>query len=169
MFCTRSDAVVWCCFRYSVKISMACWGLVVQCWLKFVSKFFYFYDTLAWCIHLNCYAPFWKIMRHWRGRANNLKFCIGIDFMDLVMMRVAWFCTLLTRSKLDLAVVPHAVMPYSSTGLTLPVYSLLRVTVSAPHVVPANFFMRASCTMALASAFLVCCFQVSRLSKVTPR
>ena len=39
-----------------------------------------------------------------------------------VMMRVAWFCTFLTRPKLDLAVVPHAVMPYSSTGLTLPVY-----------------------------------------------
>ena len=94
---------------------------------------------------------------------------IGVDFMAPVMMRVAWFCTLLSRSKLDLAVVPHAVMPYSSTGLTLPVYSLLRVTVSAPHVVPANFFVRASHTLALASAFSVCCFQVSRLSKVTPR
>ena len=47
-------------------------------------------------------------------------------------MRVAWFCTLLTRSKLDLAVVPHAVMPYSSTGVTLPLYSLLIVTVCAP-------------------------------------
>ena len=96
-------------------------------------------------------------------------FIIGVDFMAPVMMRVAWFCTLLTRSKLDLAVVPHAVMPYSSTGLTLPVYSLLRVTVSAPHIVPANFFMRASRTLALASAFSVCYFQVSRLSKVTPR
>ena len=28
--------------------------------------------------------------------------------MASVMMRVAWLCTLLTRSKLDLAVVPHA-------------------------------------------------------------
>ena len=65
----------------------------------------------------------------------------SIDFMAPMMMRVAWFCTLLTRSKLDLAVVPHAVMPYSSTGLTLPVYSLLRVTVSAPHVVPARDFL----------------------------
>ena len=89
--------------------------------------------------------------------------------MAPVMMRVAWFYTLLTRSVLDLAVVPHAVMPYSSTGLTLPVYSLLRVTVSAPHVVPANFFMGASRTLALASAFSVCCFQVSYLLKVTPR
>ena len=94
---------------------------------------------------------------------------IGVDFIPPVMMRVAWFCTLLTRSKLDLAVVPHAVMPYSSTGLILPVYSLLRITVSAPHVVPANFFMRASRTLALASAFSVCCFQFSRLSKATPR
>ena len=34
------------------------------------------------------------------------------------MMWVALFCTLQTQSKLDLAVVPHAVMPYSSTGLT---------------------------------------------------
>ena len=47
---------------------------------------------------------------------------IGVDFMAPVMLWVAWFCTLLTRSKLDLAVVSHAVMPYSSTGLTLPVY-----------------------------------------------
>ena len=87
----------------------------------------------------------------------------GVDFIALVMMRVAWFCNLLTRSKLDLAVVPHAVMPYSSTGLTQPVYSLLRVTVSAPHIVNANF-MRASRILALASAFSVCCFHVSRLS-----
>ena len=93
---------------------------------------------------------------------------IGVDFMAPVMMRVACFCTLLTRSKLDLAVVPYAVMPYSSTGLTLPMYSLLRVTVSAPHVVPANFFMRASRTLTLASAFSAC-FHVSRLSRVTPR
>ena len=48
---------------------------------------------------------------------------IGVDFMAPVMMQVAWFCTLLIQSKLDLAVVPHAVMPYSSTGLTRPVYS----------------------------------------------
>ena len=93
----------------------------------------------------------------------------GVDFMAPVMMRVVWFCTLLTRSNLDLAVVPYAVMPYSSTGMTPPVYILLRVTVSAPHVVPANFFMRASSTLSLASSFSVCCFQVSRLSKVTPR
>ena len=73
--------------------------------------------------------------------------------MAPAMMRVAWFCTLLTRSKLDLAVLLHAVIPYSSTGLTLPVHSRLRVTVSAPHVVPVNFFMRASRTLALASAF----------------
>ena len=91
---------------------------------------------------------------------------IGIDFMALVMMWVAWFCTLLTRSKLDLAVVPHAVILYSSTGLIQPVYSLLRAMASAPHVLPANFFMKASHTLALVSAFLVCCFHVSPLSKV---
>ena len=71
---------------------------------------------------------------------------ISVDFMASVMMRVAGFCTLLTRSKLDLAVVLHAFMPYSSTGLTLPVYSLLRVTVCAPHVAHADFFMRATRT-----------------------
>ena len=103
----------------------------------------------------------------WLEPCNCFQLLIGVDFMAPVMMRVAWFCTLLTRSKLDMAVVPHAVMPYSSTGLTLLVYSLLRVTVtvSAPHVVPANFFMRASRTLALASAFSVCCFQARRLSK----
>ena len=47
----------------------------------------------------------------------------GIDFMVSVTMAVAWFCTLLTLSKLDLAVpLPHVVMPFSSTGLSLLVY-----------------------------------------------
>ena len=75
---------------------------------------------------------------------------ISVDFMAPVMMQVAWFCTLLSQLKLDLNVVPHTIMPYSSTGPTLPVYSLLRVTASAPHVVPANFFMGASRNLALA-------------------
>ena len=35
---------------------------------------------------------------------------IGVDFMAPVKKRVALFCTLLTQSELDLAVVPHAVM-----------------------------------------------------------
>ena len=94
---------------------------------------------------------------------------ICVDFMAPVMMRVAWFCTLLARSKFDLAVAPHAVMPYSSTGLTLPVYSLLRVTVSAPHVVPANFFMRASRTLALASAFFSLLFPGQPLVESHPQ
>ena len=94
---------------------------------------------------------------------------MGVDLIDPVMMRAAWFWTLLSLSILVLAVVPHAAMPYSRTGLTLPVYSLLRVEASAPHVVLASFFMSASRTFALDSVLLVCCFQVSRLSKVTPR
>ena len=64
---------------------------------------------------------------------------IALDFMVPVMMWVSWFCTLLAQSKLDLVVVPHVVMPYLNTGLISSEYSLLRVTVSAPHVVPANF------------------------------
>ena len=71
--------------------------------------------------------------------------------MAPVMMRVAWFCTLLTRSKLDLAVVPHAVIPYSSTGLTLPVYSRLRVTVSAPHV---DFYIKLQDFLKVTSVYL---------------
>ena len=80
-----------------------------------------------------------------------------VDFMGPVMMQVAWFCTFLTQLKLDLAVVPHAIMPYSSIGLSLPMYSLVRVTASAPHVVPANFFMRASRTLALVFGLLFPC------------
>ena len=92
--------------------------------------------------------------------------------MAPVMMRVAWFCTLLTRSKLDLAVALapccHAILKYWSDSTS--VQSLESHSDStAPHVMPASFFMRASYTLALASAFLVCCFQVSHLSKVTPR
>ena len=65
--------------------------------------------------------------------------------------------------------MPHAVMPYSSTVLTLPVYSFLRVTVSTPHVVSANFFMRASRTLALASAFSVCLFPGQPLVESHPQ
>ena len=76
MFCTRSDAVVLCRFQYSVCKDLN--GVVKLSgigWSKFVGKFFYFYDAPAWRIHLNCYAPFWKLIRHWHGRANNLKLC----------------------------------------------------------------------------------------------
>ena len=59
-------------------------------------------------------------------------FTVGVDSMAPVTMRVAWCCTLLTRSKLDLAVVSHAVMLYSSTGLILPVYSLLSHSICTP-------------------------------------
>ena len=76
---------------------------------------------------------------------------MGVDFMDPVMMRAAWFWTLLILSILVLAVVPHAAMPYSRTVLTLPVYSLFRVEASAPHVVPASFSMSAGRTFALDS------------------
>ena len=48
-------------------------------------------------------------------------------------------------------------MPYWSTGLILPVYGLLRVTVSAPHVVPASFFMRASRSKLFRRLFLFVC------------
>ena len=94
---------------------------------------------------------------------------MGVDLMDPVMTRAACFWTLLILSILVLAVVPHAAMPYSRTGLTLPVYRLLRVEASASHVVLASFFMSASRTFALDSVLRVCCFQVSRLSKVTSR
>ena len=89
--------------------------------------------------------------------------------MAPVMMLVAWFCALQTRSKSDLAVVSHAVMPYSSTGQILLVYCLLRITVSASRVVPADYFMRASRTFALSSTFSVCRLHVRRSSNVTRR
>ena len=75
--------------------------------------------------------------------------CMGVDVMGPVMMRAAWFCTLLILSILVLAVVPHAAMPYSRAGVTLPVYSLFRVEASGPHIVLSSFFMSASWTFAL--------------------
>ena len=82
-----------------VKISMAWWGLVVQAdRSSSVSFFFFFYDAPAWRIHLNCYAPFWKIVRHWCGRANNLKLCVcargymflpfNVNFNDMYKRRI---------------------------------------------------------------------------------
>ena len=83
MFCTRSDAVVWCRFWYSVcKDLNGVVRLSGTGWLKFLGKFFNFYDAPACHIHLNCYAPFWKIMRHWRGRANNLKLCLSVSYIE---------------------------------------------------------------------------------------
>ena len=76
---------------------------------------------------------------------------MGVDLMDPVLMRAAWFWTSLVLSILVLAVVPHAAMPYSRTGLTLPVYSLFRVEASAPHVVLDSFLMSARGTFDLDS------------------
>ena len=44
---------------------------------------------------------------------------ICVDFMSVMMMWVACFCTLLTRSKFDLAVVPH--LSCHTQALTPPV------------------------------------------------
>ncbi|RUS81785.1 hypothetical protein EGW08_010477 [Elysia chlorotica] len=58
---------------------------------------------------------------------------IGVDFMAPVITLVAWFCTLVILSRLDLAAVPHADTPYSRTGRTLPVYMVFRILALAPH------------------------------------
>ena len=67
-------------------------------------------------------------------------------------MQIAWFCILQIQSKWDLTVVPNAVIAYLRASLTLPAGIFLRV-VSAAQVVPAEVLMRASCTLAVTSAF----------------
>ena len=94
---------------------------------------------------------------------------IGVVFRLPVMIRIPWFWTLLILLKFDLAAVAQAAMPYSSTGLTRPVYNFLRTFSSAPHVVPASFFMIAIRCLALVRFFSTCVFHVRRRSKVTPR
>ena len=43
---------------------------------------------------------------------------IGVDFVPLVMILLAWFCTLLSLSECDFAAVHHEVLPYFMTGRT---------------------------------------------------
>ena len=96
-------------------------------------------------------------LQYWRwphGPYDNLG-CLVLHFGDPI--------------EVGLGCQTHAVMPYSSTGLILPVNSLLKAAVSAPHVVPYNFFIRARRTLALASAISVCCFHVSRTTEPDSR
>ena len=94
---------------------------------------------------------------------------IGVDFMAPSIRRNPMFWTLSNLLLLVFDAVPHVVEAYSIVGLTAPVYVCLRILESAPHFVPASFFRRASLRMPFLSIPSICGFQVSLLSKVTPR
>ena len=64
--------------------------------------------------------------------SNSLQLLYGCRPHGSVMMRAAWFWTLVILSILVSSVVPHAAMPYSRTGLTLPVCLTCSVYLS-PH------------------------------------
>ena len=92
---------------------------------------------------------------------------IGDDFMAPVIMPAAWFCILLNCVS---DAVAQAVIPYSSTGLTIPVYSLFSIFPFAPHVEPANFFIRFTrCFEFWTVFFSIWARQISLRSRVTPR
>ena len=59
--------------------------------------------------------------------------------------------------------------PYSRCGRIVPIYTFLNTVSAAPHWVPASFLSKANLRLALASALLMCVFQVCLLSKVFPR
>ena len=87
---------------------------------------------------------------------------MGVYFMDLVISRNAWFCTL---SNADDRVVD----PYSRCGRIVPIYTFLTTVSAAPHWVPASFLSKSNLHIALASALLMSVFQVCLLSNVIPR
>ena len=90
MFCTRSDAVVWCRFSTPfVKISMAWWGLVVQTDRSLSVSFFIFMMRQPGAYTLTVTRHFEKIMCHWRGRANNLKLWVG-DSWWFIHLHLTW-------------------------------------------------------------------------------
>ena len=94
---------------------------------------------------------------------------IGVVFIAPVIKRRAWFCVLSRVCWLDVAVVDQALDPYSRQGLTAPWHTVFRIRSLALQLVPASFLIVARFHLALASAVCTCCFQVMRLSKVTPR
>ena len=59
--------------------------------------------------------------------------------------------------------------PSSRCGRIVPIYTFLNTVSAEPHWVPDNFLSKANLRLALASALLVCVFQVCLLSKVIPR
>ena len=79
---------------------------------------------------------------------------MGVVFIPPVMSRSPAFCTLSKRCLLVLDATVQAVLPYSRVGLTVPVYTLRRMLLFAPQVVPASFFMMESFRVALFSTSL---------------
>ena len=69
---------------------------------------------------------------------------MGVVFMAAVLMCRPLLCTLSNLFGSDLAAVPIADVPYSITGQTDPVWSLLSMRLLAPQVVPASFFIKDS-------------------------
>ena len=94
---------------------------------------------------------------------------MGVDFMDPVISRNAWFCTLSNVSIPDLDADDSVVDPYSRCGRIVPIYTFLNTISTAPHWVPVSFLSTANLRLAFASVLLMCVFQVCLLSKVIPR
>ena len=59
--------------------------------------------------------------------------------------------------------------PYARCGRIVPIYTFLKTDSAAPHWIPVSFLSKANLRLALASALLMCVFQVCLLSKVIPR
>ena len=65
---------------------------------------------------------------------------MGVDFMDPVISRNAWFCTLSNVLIADLDAYNSVADPYSRCGRIVPIYTFLNTVSAAPHWVPASFF-----------------------------
>ena len=64
---------------------------------------------------------------------------MGVAFMDPVISRNAWFCTLSNVYIADLDADDSVVDPYSRCGRIVPIYTFLNTVSAAPHWVPAIF------------------------------
>ena len=91
---------------------------------------------------------------------------MGVDFMDPVISRNAWFYSLSNVYISDLDADDSVVDPYSRCGRVVPIYTFFNTVSAAPHWVPASFLSKVNFRLAFASALLMCVFQVCLLSKV---
>ena len=103
--------------------------------------------------------PHWMI---WIAVVSSITL-MGVDFMDPVISRNAWFCTLSNVLISDLDADDSVVDPYSRCGRIVQMYTFLNTVSTAPHWVPASFLSKANLRLDFASALLMCVFQVCLL------
>ena len=138
---------------FSPLLTRICIGWAFRCW-NFTNWFIVFWSFLS---SMECRPVSASIS------------LIGVLFIPPVIILRHWFCTLSAFWKLPFDAFHQVAMPYSTAGLTYPMYAFLRTDMLAPQLVPDNFFMRAARRTPFVWTLSICLFHVSLGSNTTPR